>query len=215
VHYCQTRKNIARDYKLISYATVIDPLLNDMRKYLPRFAGMKAGDTVLDVCCGSGAQICEYLRCGVLAQGVDNNPRMLALARRYNLPQNGATSSLMLADAAQLPFADEEFDFTSVSLALHDKESPVVDMILSEMKRVTRDGGGLVFADYSVPLPDNVTGVVIRTIERFAGREHSRCFGNYLKIGGLHSILRRNGITAIKETMVKQNTIMLVLAEAA
>ncbi len=76
----------------------------------------------------------------------------------------------MLADAAQLPFADGEFDFTSVSLALHDKEDPAVDMILSEMKRVTRDGGGLVFADYSVPLPDNMTGVVIRTIERFAGR---------------------------------------------
>ncbi len=54
MHYCQTRKNIARDYELISYATVIDPLLKDMREYLPRFAGMKAGDTVLDVCCGEG-----------------------------------------------------------------------------------------------------------------------------------------------------------------
>jgi ubiquinone/menaquinone biosynthesis C-methylase UbiE len=186
-----------------------------MREYLPRFAGMKAGDTVLDVCCGSGAQLYEYLRCGVLARGVDNNPRMLALSRRYNLLLNAATSSLTLADATQLPFADGEFDFTSVSLALHDKEIPVVDTILSEMKRVTRDGGGLVFADYSVPLPDNVTGVVIRAIERFAGQEHSRCFGNYLKIGGLHSILRRNGITAIKETKVKQNNIMLVMADVA
>jgi ubiquinone/menaquinone biosynthesis C-methylase UbiE len=67
----------------INYATVIDPILREVRQYLPAFAGMKTGDSVLDVCCGSGVQVYEYLRKGLAAQGVDNNNKqMLDLARR-------------------------------------------------------------------------------------------------------------------------------------
>ncbi len=200
---------------MINYATGIDPLLKDMRRYLPRFAGMKAGDTVLDVCCGSGAQVGEYLSYGVVARGVDNNPSMLALASRYKLTQDSADSSLSLADATSLPFADKAFDFTSVSLALHDKEIGMVDMILSEMKRVTRKSGRMIFADYNVPVPNNIIGFAIRAIEMFAGQEHFRCYREYIKIGGLHSILKRNGINVVKETALKGNNIILILARVA
>jgi ubiquinone/menaquinone biosynthesis C-methylase UbiE len=200
---------------MINYATCIDPFLRDIRQYVPVFAGMQPGDSVLDVCCGSGAQVYEYLRCGVLAQGVDNNPEMLALAGKYYSAQGDLGSRLTLADATRLPFNDGEFDFTSITMALHDKEAASIDMILSEMKRVTKMNGGIVLADYNTPLPRNITGISIRAIEKLAGKEHYRCFKKFLEMDGLNSIVKRSGIRVIRQTVMKNNNILLMLAAAA
>jgi len=195
----------------INYATIVDPILRDARRYMPDFAGMKTGDSVLDICCGSGAQVYEYTRRGLVATGLDNNQEMLALAEKYY--NNGACgASFKLADAAHLPFADGSFDFTSISMALHDKDFTMVDMIVSEMKRVTRTGGALIFMDYSVPLPRSVSGHLIRAIEFIAGGEHFSNFRWYLKNSGLQRVLVINRLSVIKETHVKMDNITLVLA---
>lgn len=195
--------------KAINYVTCIDPLLRDVRRHIPVFAGMKPGDTVLDVCCGSGAQISEYINRGIVAQGADNNPQMIDLARRYYFPNNSGASALKLTDAASLPFPDGYFDFTSISLAFHDKDETTVNRIMAEMKRVTRKNGLLVFADYSFPLPGNLPGFVIRVIERLAGGEHYMCFRNYLENGGLHKVLDNNSIIIVKETVMKNGCITI------
>ena len=198
----------------INYATIVDPILHDVRIYLPDFAGMKAGDSVLDVCCGSGAQVYEYFRKGLTAHGVDNSQRMLDLAQRYYAKSNMSSVSFTLTDAAHLPFADGSFDFTSISLALHDKDVTLMNSIIGEMKRVTYPGGVLVFADYSMPLPRSVTGYFIRVIEFFAGALHFNNFRRYLKNGGLQRVLETNGLSIVKEKRVKRGNITLVLAHA-
>ena len=199
----------------INYATILDPILRDVRIYLPDFAGMKAGESVLDVCCGSGAQVYEYSRKGLAAHGVDNSQRMLDLAQLYYAKSNMSSVSLTLADAAHLPFADGSFDFTSISLALHDKDVTLVDNIIREMKRVTDPGGALVFADYSMPLPRCITGYFIRVIEFFAGALHFSNFRRYLKNGGLQRVLETNELSIVKETQVKRGNITMVLAHAS
>lgn len=197
----------------INYATIVDPILGDVRRYVPDFAGMKAGDSVLDVCCGSGAQVYEYTRRGLVATGLDNSQEMLALAQKYY--NNGASgASFKLADASHLPFADGSFDFTSVSMALHDKDATLVDMIISEMKRVTRSDGMLVFVDYSVPLPRSVTGYLIRAIEFIAGGEHFRNFRWYMKNGGLNRVIKDNRLSLVKAKRVKSENITLMLTWA-
>jgi ubiquinone/menaquinone biosynthesis C-methylase UbiE len=198
----------------INYATIVDPIMRDVREHLQDFAGMKAGDSVLDVCCGSGAQVYEYFHKGLAAWGVDNSQWMLDLARCYYGKASLSSASFTLADAAHLPFADGSFDFTSISLALHDKDVTLVDMILSEMKRVTRPGGALVFVDYTVPLPRSVTGCFIRTVEFFAGASHFGNFRWYLKNGGLRRVTQNNGLSVVKETRVKMGNITLVLAQS-
>jgi ubiquinone/menaquinone biosynthesis C-methylase UbiE len=196
----------------VNYTTVIDPILRDVRICLPEFAGMHAGDSILDVCCGSGAQVYEYIRKGLCAHGVDNSQQMLDLAQRYYEKFDMTSASFILADAAHLPFADGSFDFTSISLALHDKDAAMIDMILAEMKRVTRRGGGLVFMDYSVPLPRNLTGYLIRAIEFLAGEEHSRNFRHYLQKGGLSPIFAHTELRLVKAERVKSGNITLMLA---
>lgn len=196
----------------INYATLVDPVLRAARGRVPDFAGMQAGDKVLDMCCGSGAQLYAYAQKGLLVQGVDNDPRMLDLARRYYVDSSLAADTLVLADAAYLPFADGSFDFTSVSLALHDKDAALVGAILSEMKRVTRAGGGMVMMDYSAPLPCNLLGGFMQLVELMVGGEHSRNFRSYQKYAGLPHIMQANGLRAVRSERVKSGTLTLVLA---
>ena len=65
-----------------SYEKLIDPILRNVRQYAPVFSDMKAGDRVLDVCCGTGAQVIEYGRHGIIATGIDTDPSMLGTAFR-------------------------------------------------------------------------------------------------------------------------------------
>jgi ubiquinone/menaquinone biosynthesis C-methylase UbiE len=191
---------------------VIDPLLRDAREHLPDFAGMKAGDGVLDVCCGSGAQVYAYLNKGLQAQGLDNDPGMLSQAQRYYAMSDAPPNLFTLADAAHLPFADGAFDFTSISLALHDKNSTLVNAIISEMKRVTRRGGALVFMDYSAPAPRNIIAGIIHAVEFFAGKEHFGNFKQYIRNGGLNPILENSGLDVVKTERVKDGNMTLALA---
>jgi len=197
----------------INYASVIDPVLHHTRTRLPGFAGMKAGDRVLDVCCGSGAQVYEYLRKGIAAQGLDIDPHMLALAKRYYSTPGAAPDTFIEGDAAHMPFPDGSFDFTSISLALHDKDTTLAYAIVAEMKRVTRQGGMIVFLDYSMPLPRSLKGFLIRATERLAGGEHFRNFNGYLENGGLDRITENNGLAAVKTERLLGGNITLVLAK--
>ena len=65
---------------ILSYENVIDPLLRDVRQLTPDFAGMQPGQRVLDVCCGTGEQVFEYGRRGIIANGIDSSRDMLMVA---------------------------------------------------------------------------------------------------------------------------------------
>lgn len=175
---------------IFNYETLIDPLLRDIRKFTPEFSGMNAGDRVLDVCCGTGAQVLEYGRCGIIAIGIDTSPSMLNIAARNRMRQELANVSFQLAEATNLPFPDGYFDYVSVSFGLHDKEKLIRDKAISEMKRVVKQQGALIFIDFQVPLPKNVWAMFARIIEFLAGGSHYQGFKDYLRNGGLNQILK-------------------------
>ena len=118
---------------LFNYETLVDPLLRDIRKFTSEVSGMKAGDKVIDVCCGTGAQVLEYGRHDIFAIGVDVNPSMLTVATSNRIKQKAESVSFQLADATSLPFPDGYFDYATVSLGLHDKEKHVRYVIIGEM----------------------------------------------------------------------------------
>ena len=175
---------------IFNYETLIDPLLRDIRKFTPEFSGMNVGDRVLDVCCGTGAQVLEYGRCGIIAIGIDTSPSMLNIAARNRMRQELANVSFQLAEATNLPFPDGYFDYVSVSFGLHDKEKLIRDKAISEMKRVVKQQGALIFIDFQVPLPKNVWAMFARIIEFLAGGSHYQGFKDYLRNGGLNQILK-------------------------
>lgn len=195
---------------ILNYETLIDPLLRDIRKLAPDFAGMKAGDNALDVCCGTGEQVFEYGRRGIIATGIDNSRDMLKVAQRNNMKLKPENVRFELADAANLPFTDGYFDYASISFGLHDKERPVRDCVVSEMKRVVKPEGTLILIDFRVPLPNNVWAVLVRAIEFIAGGSHYRGFKDFLRTGGLEGVIASHNLTEVSRTYLKSGLIAMV-----
>ena len=199
----------------LNYTNLVDPILRRLRSQVPGFAGMPAGCTVLDVCCGTGTQVYEYAAQGLKATGLDISPEMLNLARRGGSRKFEYEPSFFLADAACMPFEDSMFDYVSITLALHDKDRMLQDVIIEEMKRVVKRGGGLVLVDYHHPPPRNIFGVITKLIEFMAGGEHSRNYASYMKNSGLENIICRHGLAREKEQIIKSGLLRLVFCRRA
>jgi SAM-dependent methyltransferase len=100
------------------------------------FAGVAAGQTVLDVGCGPGALTAELVRrLGPDAvSAVDPSEPFVAAARERH-----PGVSVQRASAEQLPFDDDAFDASLAQLVVHFMTDPVAG--LREMARVTRKRG--------------------------------------------------------------------------
>ena len=162
---------------------------------------------MIDFCCGTGAQVLEYGRHGIIATGIDSSQDMLKIATRNRMRQKAVNVSFQLADAANLPFPDGYFDYATVSFGLHDKEKPVRYQIISEMKRVVKQDGSLILIDYQIPFPRNAWAVFARVIEFLAGGSHYRGFKDYLASGGLEDILKNHGLREECRTYLKSGLI--------
>ena len=180
------------------YSILVDTLLRGVRVCVPDFSGMKAGDRVLDVCCGTGAQTLVYARMGIVSTGIDLDGRMIGFAEKARTRQRLAGVSFHRASAQHLPFKDKCFDYTSISMALHEKESSARDAIVAEMQRVTKKEGVLVFVDYRVPFPQNAYLYFVRFVESMAGSDHFRHFRDYVCQGGLDTLLNKNQLRTQK-----------------
>jgi len=194
------------------YSIVIDPLLQDVRIYAPEFSGMKAGDRVLDVCCGTGDQAIHYAKRGIIAAGIDLGPGMIKLAEQSKRKQGLGNVSFQIADALNLPFENNFFDYASISFALHEAERTARDRIISEMKRVVKKEGALIFIDFQVPLPSQPYAYLIKAIEFIAGRNHFRNFKDYIEQGGLDELLRKNQLPEEKRDYLKNGLMVIIKA---
>lgn len=103
---------------------------------LADFAGIAAGQRVLDVGCGPGALTAELgRRLGPASvSAVDPSEPFVAAARERH-----PGVSVQRAPAEQLPFGDHEFDAALAQLVVHFMADPVAG--LREMARVTREDG--------------------------------------------------------------------------
>lgn len=122
---------------------------------------------VLDVGCGSGGHLRRMADFGVEPAncfGVDLFRKSLCGARRLN-----PNIHFFEAHGAQLPFGDEVFDlifqYTMLTSVLDGK---LRREIVSEMRRVLRPGGYLIWYDfaYSNPKNPNVRGIGRKEIRR-------------------------------------------------
>jgi ubiquinone/menaquinone biosynthesis C-methylase UbiE len=195
---------------LLNYSNVIDPVLKEVRTCVVELSGVKAGDRVLDVGCGSGDQVFHYMEKGAMATGVDRNPNMITLAERNSRKRgfNGAT--FHVAGGMNLPFPDDSFDIVSISLALHEMERDERSIVVSEMKRVVKKKGILMFVDFAVPLPGNLVAYLIKTIEFIAGRENHRCFRDYIEQDGLRGILEENRLVPQERALGLSGNLVIV-----
>jgi ubiquinone/menaquinone biosynthesis C-methylase UbiE len=171
---------------------------------------MKTGDRVLDVGCGTGDQVFHYEQKGAIATGVDQNPSMIELAEKNRKRRGFNHSTFRLASATELPFRDGYFDCASISLGLHEMERDERNRAVSEMKRVVKKEGVLMFIDFQVPLPGNSFAYLIRAVEFLAGRDNRMCFRDYMAQGGLKQILKENQLAPQKEALLMRGNLQVI-----
>ena len=119
----------AYDHFMGRYSVLLSPQLADL-------AGVRSGQSVIDVGCGPGALTAELVtRLGSDAvSAVDPSDPFIAAARaRY------PGVDVRRASAEQLPFPDKAFDAALAQLVVHFMPDPVAG--LAEMARVTRPAG--------------------------------------------------------------------------
>lgn len=197
----------------LNYGTLIDPLLKDLRPFVAEFSDMNPSDRVLDVCCGTGAQVIEYGRRGIVATGVDISPGMLTIAQRKGLKENLDNVSFQLANADNLPFRENYFDYVSISFGLHDKPSSIRHRVVSEMKRVVKRHGALILIDFKVPLPRNIWAMLTRSLEFVIDGSHHAGFKDYLSSGGLDQIIKIHNLREEQRAHVKSGLVVIVKAK--
>lgn len=108
-------------------------------------AGVKAGQRVLDVACGTGVVSVTAARRGARVTGLDLTPELLARARE-NAQIAGVNVEWLEGDVEKLPFGDAAFDV--VLSEFGHIFAPRPEVAIGEMLRVLKPGGTIAFSTW-------------------------------------------------------------------
>ncbi|MGH9826400.1 MAG: class I SAM-dependent methyltransferase, partial [Blastocatellia bacterium] len=108
--------------------------------HIPKIVGFNnwRDREVLEVGCGLGTDAVQFARAGARYTGIDLTNRSVELVRR-RFALEGLTGTIRVADAEQLPFADQTFDLFYSHGVLH--HTPDTNRAIEEAHRILRPGG--------------------------------------------------------------------------
>ncbi|MBE9201291.1 MULTISPECIES: bifunctional demethylmenaquinone methyltransferase/2-methoxy-6-polyprenyl-1,4-benzoquinol methylase UbiE [unclassified Nodularia (in: cyanobacteria)] len=118
-----------------------------------KWSAAQAGDTCLDLCCGSGDLAFRLARyTGTMGQvyGVDFSPNLLAAAKERSQSQYPQPAiSWIEADALNLPFDDNFFEAATMGYGLRNVTD--IPRSLQELHRVLKPGAKAAILDFHRP----------------------------------------------------------------
>jgi demethylmenaquinone methyltransferase / 2-methoxy-6-polyprenyl-1,4-benzoquinol methylase len=162
----------------------------------------RRGETVLDLCCGTGDLALEIFRrqpkCKVI--GADFAVPMLRLAQHKSSTQD---IEWMAADALRLPFPDATFDAVTVGFGVRNFEDTRRGM--EEIHRVLKPGGRVLVLEFMCPQVPKVlektfsvwSRVVLPRIGKILSKHHSAY--SYLPASVHGFLTRREFETLLRE----------------
>ena len=128
---------------------------------LVRHAGVRAGQRVLDVVCGTGVVAVTAARLGARVTGLDLTPALLERAR-----ENSAIAGIEIdwheGDVEDLPFENATFD--AVLSQFGHMFAPRPDVAITEMLRVLKPGGTIAFSTWP---PELMIGRTFAMVGRY------------------------------------------------
>ena len=110
-----------------------------------KLLNIKPKSMVLDLCCGTGdfSRIIGKIRPDAFVIGLDFSEQMVKNAKIKN-----PNKTFLKADATDLPFKDEEFDYVTVGFGLRNIQDRT--KALSEAYRVLKHSGKFLHLDFGV-----------------------------------------------------------------
>ena len=163
------------------------------------FAGVRAGERVLDVGCGTGTlAIAAKQRVGATAMvaGVDASAEMIERARR-KAEGVRVDVDFRIAAAEAMPWPDASFDVAICSMMLHHLPRETRERCLREVRRVLTPRGRLFIVEFSITEPRR--GIIARLHKRGG-----------LSIDGLQTMLADTGFAGVHTGEVGRNLVFLL-----
>lgn len=145
-------------------------------------AGLRSGERVLDVACGTGVVTrlaADRVGPSGTVAGLDVNPGMLAVARAST--PSGISINWYEASAEAMPLPDDSFDVVLCQMGL--QFMPNKPAALREMRRVL-DRGGRIYVNVPGPKP-SLFGIMTEALARHIGAQ-AAAFGDL--VFSLHDI---------------------------
>ncbi|SRR6266542_1418328 len=195
---------MARFYDAMSWVCSLGGEAKTNREIVQR-AEIKAGERVLDVGCGTGAQTLPAAETAGPGNviGIDPSPDMLERAREKG-EKKGLEIDFRSAAIEKLPFADQEFDVVLSSFMLHHLPEDVMRSGFAEIQRVLKPSGRLLAVDM-------ISGrSLVGRIIGFFGHAHRPHALDRIK-----SQLGEAGFSNVEELPSKQGHIFFLRAEKA
>jgi ubiquinone/menaquinone biosynthesis C-methylase UbiE len=122
-----------------------------LRRRLLEPVSFRAGDLILDLCCGTGGATHAIAAAGgdqARVIGLDLSAGQVRRAQAKPHPQN---THFLVGDAAASPFGDALVDKVFVTHALHEMPRNARLAVLAEARRLLRPGGELVVLELDQP----------------------------------------------------------------
>lgn len=177
------------------YRYLIDPLLSGLRKSIKE--QITEGSTCLDIGCGTGDMAFRLMDRCTKVIGIDMNKAAIESAQKRVDVKGLDHLSFKVQDATNMAeYRDIEFDYSIISMAIHQFDPELRKGIISEAKRVSKT---VIIADYSCPMPRTVAGKVAEFIEFLAGKQHNRNFKHFQATGGLKAQLDSMGLQMLEK----------------
>jgi len=108
--------------------------------------GLRSGETVLDVACGTGNLAIPAAKAGARVTGVDIAPNLIAQAQ-LEARAAGCQVAFDVGDAEALPYSDGQFETTITMFGAMFAARP--ERAAAELLRVTRSGGRIAMANWT------------------------------------------------------------------
>ena len=185
------------------YRLLIDPLLGGERSAaVVRL--LRAGETLLDYGCGTGALSRYCSRAGLRVTGADISPLMIKEARRLG----GAEYVLLDAYLPASPPLAARYDAAVIRLVLHENDPAQAEVILSRLGGLA---GRVIIVEWNTGA-GLIRRALMEMIEFLAGVRHYRNYRAWRRGGGIDALLARSGFQELSRSVHAGG--MLVIVEA-
>ncbi len=162
------------------YDILFGRLLAGVQQKIAQIVMKNGCNRIADMGCGTGMQL-ALLKDKVDAIGIDKSPFMLKAAKKKGV-------ECIMGDISSTPFPSSYFDCLIYSFVLHPNNRAKIKEIMEEGKRILKENGCFIIADYGIAKKKRAA-IVIRLIERMATKEHYRNYTDYMKRGAINGII--------------------------